>query len=536
MSPVPRPRSPDRTVHGTRGAVATSHPLAAEAGIHLLREGGTAADAAVGMAAALTVVEPTSNGIGGDAFALVWAEGGLHGLHGCGRSPRKLTLEAARAAAGPGEPPAFPVRGWLPVTVPGAPAAWRDLNRRFGRLPLARVLDPAVRLAEGGHPVAPLVAYYWKKSVERMEGRRDLELAGWAATFLPAGRAPAAGEIVRLPDHARTLLRIGASGAESFYGGDLARRVDAFSRETGGLLRAEDLAAHRGEWADPVSARFHGVELWELRPPGQGIVALSALAVLDGLPPGEDWDDPRGVHEAIEAVKLAFADAGAHLADPHSMRVPPAAFLERGYLARRREAIGERAEARESGIPDRGGTVYLAAADGDGMMVSFIQSNYMGFGSMVVVPGTGIALQNRGAGFRLDPAHPNAAGPGKVPFHTIIPGFLTREGKPWGPVGVMGGHMQPQGHVQVTRGLVDHGLTPRSALDLPRWCWSGGNGVEVEEGWPEATVAALRDRGHEVSVAGSPGVFGRGQVILRTEAGTLAAATDVRADGLAIAF
>ncbi len=522
----------DRTVYGANGACATSHPLAAEAGLHILREGGSAADAAVAMAAALTVVEPTSNGIGSDAFALVWAEGKLHGLNGSGRAPALLTADGVRSAGHH----AMPARGWLPVTVPGAPAAWQEVHARFGRLDFEDVLRPAVDLAYRGAPVPPVVSYFWKRAAEvyaRLEGP---EFAAWPETFTRDGRAPEPGERLRLPHHARTLARIARSGAEDFYRGRLAGEIDRFSRETGGLLRAEDLAAHRSAWVEPIGARYRDVELWEIPPNGQGIVALSALRILDGLEPGDSWADPRGVHASIEAVKLAFADARVHVGDPDRMRVEFQAFLEDGYAASRRALIGPRAEARTTGIPPDHGTVYLAAADRDGMMVSWIQSNYMGFGSGVVVPRTGIALQNRGAGFSLEPGHVNEAAGGMRPFHTIIPGFLTRGGEPWGPMGVMGGHMQPQGHVQVVRDLVDFALPPQSALDLPRWMWNDGLGVEAESAWPRETTDALRAWGHDLSRTGDPSPFGRGQIILRDPHGVYGAGSDRRADGRPLAF
>lgn len=522
----------DHTVYGSRGAAATSHPLAAQAGEELLREGGSAVDAAVGMAAALTVVEPTSNGIGSDAFALVWAEGRLHGLNGSGRSPAALTLDRFRGAGHE----SMPARGWWPVTVPGAPAAWADLHRRFGRLPFERVLAPAVRLAKDGHPVPPVVAYYWGKAAEGFSRLRGPEFAGWNLTFAPEGRAPRVGERVRFPDHARTLARLAASGCRDFYEGELAAAIDAFSRETGGLLRGSDLAAHRSEWVEPLSVHYRNVEIWEIPPNGQGIVALAALGLLDGLPPGSAWDDPAGVHGSIEAVKLAFADAQQHVTDPGHMLLPPDTLLDPKYLERRRGGIGPQAERRETGLPRTGGTVFLVAADADGMMVSFIQSNYMGFGSGVVVPGTGIALQNRGAGFVTEAGHPNVLGPEKRPFHTIIPGFLTHDGAPWGPFGVMGGHMQPQGHVQMVRALVDFGLPPQAALDLPRWRWTQDLDVDLETGWTREAAEALASRGHRLQPTHDAGPFGRGQIILRDADGVLAAGSDRRADGQALVW
>ncbi len=523
----------DRTVYGPHGACATSHPLAAEAGLFMLRSGGSAVDAAVAMAAALTVVEPTSNGLGSDAFALVWAEGALHGLNGSGRSARAASVDALRAA-GHGR---MPARGWWPVTVPGAVALWRDLHARFGRLDFEEVLRPAVDLAYSGHPVAPVVAHYWKRSAEVFLGLEGPEFAGWGRTFAPGGRAPEAGETVRLAGHARTLARIARSKGDDFYRGRVAREIARFAGETGGMLTLDDLAAHETLWVDPVSMRYRDAELFEIPPNGQGIVALSALGVLDGLPAGERWDDPEALHASIEAVKLAFADARAEVADPGHLRVTPAAMLDPEYLARRRGAIGPRAEARTSGLARDHGTVFLVAADRDGMMVSFIQSNYMGFGSGVVVPRAGVALQNRGAGFTLEPGHPNVLAGGKRPFHTIIPGFLFRDGRPWGPMGVMGGHMQPQGHVQVARALVDFGLPPQTALDLPRWIWEDGLRVQAERGFDRAVTDALRARGHDLARTSDPGPFGRGQIILSLGSGRgYAVGGDRRADGRPLAY
>lgn len=519
----------DHTVFGRGGACATSHPAAVDAGMDVLARGGTAVDAAVSMAAALTVVEPTSNGLGSDAFAIVWHDGKLHGLNGSGRSPAGLDVSAAGAGD---EPPPF---GWWPVTVPGAPRAWADLHDAFGKLAFGEVLQPAIDLAERGVPVPPIVARFWNRAAGVYTGLKGEEFGAWRATFTRNGEGPRAGEVVALPDHGQTLRAIAESGADAFYAGAIAGRMDAFARETGGYLRGEDLARHESRWVEPLSVAYRDAELWELPPNGQGIVALQALGMLAGEARA-GLDDVDALHREIEATKLAFADAQAHVTDAAMMTVPASAFLDPDYLAERRGSIGDRAEVRGTGLPRRGGTVYLAAADRDGMMVSFIQSNYMGFGSGVVVPGTGIALQNRGHGFTLRTGHPNTPAPGKRPFHTIIPGFLTRDGRPWGPIGVMGGHMQPQGHVQVVRALVDGQLPPQSALDRPRWQWTRANQVQLETGWPEAVRAALADRGHEVELAADYAPFGRGQIILRDADGVYAAGSERRADGYARAL
>lgn len=520
--------------------VATSQPLAASAGLAVLRQGGNAVDAAIATAAALAVVQPGSNDIGSDLFALVWDGSALYGLNASGRSPAALTFDAARAAGVPASAAlggaqadavsTMPARGWLPVTVPGAPAGWRDLHARFGRLPFPALLADAAHYAEHGFPVSPSVAHYWGRGLaavrSTLEGRP--EHAEWLRVFAPGGRAPSAGDLFRNPDAARTLRLIGETGAESFYRGDTASALVGFAGGTGGLLSSDDLAAHESAWVDPISVPYRDHEVWEIPPNGQGIAALQALGILAG------FDRPVGVHEQIEAMKLGFADAHAYVADPAAMSVHPKALLDADYLARRRGLITDKAATPAPGDPARGGTVYLCTADAGGMMVSLIQSNYMGFGSYVVAPGTGFTLQNRGAGFALDPDHPNAAAPSKRPFHTIIPGFLTRGGAAVGPFGVMGGHMQPQGHLQVVLSTVDDGLDPQAALDRPRWYWHAGRSVQVESGFDG--VDDLRARGHEVTVVPEPSGFGYGQAIWRTASGSLVAGTEPRADGVALGY
>ncbi|HWG99350.1 MAG TPA: gamma-glutamyltransferase family protein [Pilimelia sp.] len=546
--PGPVPRSP---VYAPHGAVATSQPLAAAAGLAVLRRGGTAVDAAVATAVALTVLQPTSTDIGADLFAIVWDGSRLHGLNASGRAPAALTRDAVLAATGGRPVPAsgahggaqatdpygvLPARGWLPVTVPGAPAGWRDLHARFGALPFADLFADAIAYAERGFPVSPRVAAAWARAAAAYAGLTGPEFAEWARVFTVDGRrAPRAGQWWRNPDAARTLRRIADTGAADLYAGDLAARLDAFARRTGGLLTAADLAAHAGEWVDPVAVDYRGHRVWELPPNGQGLAALIALGILDGLelsglPAGER------LHRQIEAVKLGFADAHAYVADPAHRPVPVDALLDPGYLAARRELVGERAGTPPAGEPARGGTVYLCTADADGLMVSLIQSNYQAFGSFVVLPGAGFGLQNRGAGFSLDPAHPNVVAPGKRPFHTIIPGFLTRGGEPVGPFGVMGGHMQPQGHVQLLCATLDDGLEPQAALGVPRWYWHAGREVAVEPEWAGAAVAPLRRRGHAVRVAGDRELFGAGQAIWRLPGGGYVAGSEPRADGLAVGW
>jgi gamma-glutamyltranspeptidase/glutathione hydrolase len=512
--------------------VATSQPLAAQAGIEMLLAGGNAVDAAVATAAALTVVEPTSNGIGGDAFALVWDGERLHGLNGSGRAPAALTVAAVRDAGHE----SMPRLGWQSVTVPGVPAAWNDLHTRFGRLPFERVLAPAVRLAREGYPVAPVSARYWRSAARvflRLEGP---QFAAWGETFAPGGKAPQAGEVMRLTDHAATLEAIARSGARDFYEGALARAIATFAERSGGTLTLGDLATHQSTWVDPVSTDYRGYRVHEIPPNGQGIAALNALNILESLHLGRHArDSDEAYHLQIECMKLAMADADAWVADPERANVPSAGLLDKAYANQRRRLIGETARVQPPGDPPRGGTVYLCSADGDGMMVSFIQSNFAGFGSGVVVPGTGIALQNRGNGFTLKDGHPNQLAPGKRPFHTIIPGFLTAGGEAVGPFGVMGGQMQPQGHLQVVVNTVDYGMNPQSALDAPRWRWTEGLKVELERAVPEQVALALRRRGHDAVVPVDPAGFGRGQIIWR-QGRTLVAASDPRADGQALAI
>lgn len=524
-----RYRYPSRRslVYGSRGMVATSHPQAAQAGLDVLKKGGNAVDAAVATAAALTVVEPTSNGLGSDCFAIVWKDGRLYGMNGSGPSPKLMTRDLLKRSG----VDRLPQMGWLPVCVPGAVGAWAALARRLGRLGLSESLAPAVDLARSGVAVPPVVAHNWDlASVKYGKQADNPELASWFDTFLPDGRSPKPGQIVKLHNHARTLEAIASSDGESFYRGEIAERIAAFSRKTGGLLDLPDLGDYRPKWVEPISVSYRDTTVWELPPNGQGLVALLALGILDGMEPGE-WDDPLSVHRRIEAIKLAFADGQRYICDPDRENVPVEELLSPDYLASRRGLIGDRAIRPEAGDPHSGGTVYVAVADGNGTMVSLIQSNYTGFGSGVVVPGTGIALNNRGLGFSMEPGHPNELSPGKRPYHTIIPGFLTRGDEPIGPFGVMGAYMQPQGHLQVLTGLLDHGMNPQEALDAPRWQWTGGMDVTVEPSFPSDLAQALERLGHRVSISLNSDSFGRGQMVFRTAEGSLVGATEPRADG-----
>ncbi len=514
-----------RVVLGTQGAVATSQPLAALAGMEMLWQGGNAIDAAVATAIALTVLEPTSNGIGSDAFALVW-DGKLHGLNASGRSPQALTLEHLSGME------RVPHHHWLSVTVPGAVSAWQALWQRWGKLPFEHLFAPAIRYAEQGYPVSPETALAWKQAENTYLPLQQPEFQAFKQVFFPDHRAPVAGEVWGSAVHAATLRSLAQSGGDSFYTGALAEKMVAFAAETGGLLTQADLAAHRADWVDPIATDYRDVTVWELPPNGQGIAALMALNIVEGFDLAQyPRESPEVYHWQIEAMKLAFADAHRHVSDRDWMEHHPDVLLSKDYGRDRRQLIGDTAlPLAQPGLP-KGGTVYLAAADGD-LMVSLIQSNYMGFGSGILVPGTGIALHNRATGFTLEPGHPNQIAANKRPFHTIIPGFLTRDGQPWGPFGVMGGPMQPQGHLQVVVNLVDYGMNPQAALDAPRWQFVRDNRVLLEPTAPHAIATALTDRGHHVR----PGhFFGRGQMILR-ENGVLVAASEPRADGLALAW
>lgn len=523
-------------VLASQAMVATSQPLAAQAGLAILASGGSAIDAAIATAAVLTVVEPCSNGLGGDAFAIVWDGDRLHGINGSGRWPERSDADRIRA----GSPDEFPLYGWAPVTVPGAVDSWDKLHQRFGKLPIDQLLAPAISYAEEGFPISPVIAVQWEGAFAKYSSLNLPEISDWFEVFSASGdpsRAPRAGEMWSAPGHARGLRSMAEHGLRDFYEGEVAAAITDHAAATGGLLSAEDLARHHSEWVDPISVTYRDHEVWEIPPNGQGLAALLALGIAAETRAGDLAQiDVEGWHLNIEAMKLGFADSDAFVADQEHAEVPIDALLDPTYLASRAALIGEAAGSPTMGDPERGGTVYLTTADKDGMMVSFIQSNYHGFGSGVVVPSHGISLQNRGAGFSLDPDHPNAAAPGKRPRHTIIPGFLTRGGSPVGPFGVMGGEMQPQGHLQVVAGMIDHGCNPQSALDAPRWMVDRDGTVNVEPEVPAEIIEGLRALGHEVKIASSRLGFGRGQIIVRSPDGVYIAGSEPRADGAAVGY
>jgi gamma-glutamyltranspeptidase/glutathione hydrolase len=508
-----------------QNVVCTSQPLAAQAGLSILADGGSAADAAVATAITLSLVEPVSNGIGSDAFAIVWDGTQLHGLNGSGRSPAAWTPEYFNGQA-------LPTRGWNSVTVPGAVSAWVELHAAFGKLPFDKLFERAITYGRNGFLVSPTIAAQWAAQVPELRSQ-----PGFAEAFLRAGRAPEPGQLFRLPDLAATLEKIGATNGDAFYRGELAAKMAAHAAANGGAMLSSDLAAHRADWVGTVSYDYRGYTIHEIPPNGQGIVALAALGILEqfdmaALP----VDSADSVHLQIEALKLAFADALAYIADIDHMPYDPGQLLDAEYL-RERSQLLDRARAKPvaAGTPPNGGTVYLTAADASGEMVSMIQSNNMGFGSGVVVPGTGISLQNRGANFVAIPGHPNQVGPNKRPYHTIVPGFVTQRGAPVMSFGVMGGTMQPQGHVQVMVRIADHGQNPQTACDGPRFRWLGGMRVGFEDGFPPATLDELRRRGHEVATVDDYNQFGSCQAIWRLDDGYLGA-SDPRRDGQCAGF
>jgi gamma-glutamyltranspeptidase/glutathione hydrolase len=510
-----------------RNVVATSQPLAVQAGVAMLRAGGNAVDAALATAITLTIVEPCSNGLGSDLFAIVWDGREVAGLNASGRAPAGWTPQrfAGRKA--------MPRSGWDTVTIPGAVSGWVALSRRFGRLPFADLFGPAIKYARDGFAVTPVVADKWAKAVPVLG-----HVPGFAEHFMPRGRAVATGEIFSSPSMARSMEIIAQTEGEAFYRGELTAAMIAHARLHGGAHTEVDFAAHACDWVAPLAHNYRGYSVHEIPPNGQGIAALMALGVLENFDLSPHPVDAVEVqHLEIEAMKLAFADVFRYVSDPSSMSVTPAQMLDRQYLAARGRRIDpKRAQDFKHGTPPSGGTVYLTAGDERGMMASLIQSNYMGFGSGVVVPGTGISLQNRGTGFSLDPGHPNIIAGGKRPFHTIIPGFVTRDGAAYLSFGVMGGAMQPQGHLQTLVRLIDYAANPQAALDAPRWKVNGGLSLDLENTASAELRSGLAARGHEFASIPDPYMdFGAGQFIVCAEGGYVAG-SDWRRDGQAAGY
>jgi gamma-glutamyltranspeptidase/glutathione hydrolase len=521
-----------------RNVVATSHPLAAQAGLRMLAAGGNAVDAAIATAACMTIVEPCSNGLGSDAFCILWDGKALHGLNASGPAPAAWTRDYFIRKYGD-TAKAPPPRGVDSVSVPGAVAAWAALSQRFGKRPFADLMAPAVEIAERGYAVPVVVQQKWmlaSKVAELVAG------PGFAAQFLPKGRPPEVGERVAMANVARALKLIGATKGEAFYRGEIGAAVADWSRQHGGAMTAADLASYQPEWVTPLAQDYRGHTLHEIPPNGQGIAAQMALGILQHFDLASlAIDGAACQHLQIEAMKLAFADVYRFVADARFMEGPPSVLLDAQYLATRARLIDPmRAQVFGAGYGIKGGTIYLSAADESGMMVSFIQSNYMGFGSGVVEPSFGVSMQNRGHDFSLDAKSPNVVAPGKRPFHTIIPGFLSQAGQPVMSFGVMGGHMQPQGHIQTLVRMLDHGQNVQAACDAPRWRFNEGLEINVERHMPAATLQALQALGHQVvGLEDSYMDFGAGQFIWRLGDPAVegyVAASDPRRDGAAVGF
>ena len=513
-------------VSARNGMVSTGSALASAAGIEILRKGGNAVDAAVATAAALTVVEPTANGLGSDAFAIVWMKDHLYGLNGSGYSPYDISLKKVKK-----EHCEMPVYGWTPVTVPGAVKSWKNLIERFGALSLKEDLEPAIRYAEEGYPLSPLLAASWKNAVKKFHAQFDgkREFAEWFRVFSNDGAPYEFGDIVTLKDHAKTLRLIAASNTDAFYKGEIAQQMVRQSERDGGYFCLKDLQEYDTEWVEPICLNYRGVDVVELPPNGQGIVALMALNILKNFE-FADRDSADTLHKQLEAIKIAFADAKHYVSDPKDMNISAEDLLKDAYGISRAREITDAAGIPLYSDPKSRGTVYLCTADREGNMVSYIQSNYMGFGSGIVLEGYGVALQNRGADFSLHEEDVNALAGHKKTYHTIIPGFLMQRGKAIGPFGVMGGYMQPQGHVQVVMNLVDFHLNPQMALDAPRWQWIKEREVLLEAAFPKDVVRELKAKGHDITIAENRGSFGRGQIIQRLENGVLIGGCESRTD------
>ena len=518
-----------------RNVVSTSHPLASQAGLRMMLKGGNAVDAAIAAAAAMTIVEPVSNGLGSDSFCILWDGKELHGLNASGRAPQSWTPDYFKRKYGDGADTP-PKRGMDSVTVPGAVSSWVTMSERFGKLPFADLMEPAIEIAERGYLLSPVLQQKWAAATEELQSQ-----PGFANAFLPWGRAPQVGELFQFKAAARGLRAIAQSKGAAYYGGEIAHALEKFSAKNGGSVRAKDFENYQPEWVTPIAKDYRGYTLHEIPPNGQGIAALIALGILDkfdvaGLP----VDGVDSQHLQIEAMKLAFADVYKYVAEASSMEVTVEQLLDDAYLASRARLIDmKKAQDFGAGNPVKGGTIYLSAADEDGMMVSFIQSNYMGFGSGCVEPEFGVSLQNRGHAFGLA-AGANQVAPGKRPFHTIIPAFLTKDGQPVMSYGVMGANMQPQGHLQTLVRMLDYRQSPQAACDAPRWRYNAGFEINVEAAMNQATVQALAGRGHRMEVINdSYQDFGAGQFIWRAgnpKVEGYVAASDTRRDGQAVGF
>ena len=581
-------------VLATHGMVCTSIPTATQVGLDILKRDGSAVDAAIAANATLGLMEPVSNGIGGDLFAIIYSakENKLYGINGSGRSPLGLSYDQMKAELAKLDRQTIPPLGMLPISVPGCVDAWAELHKKFGKLKLSDDLAPAIRYAEEGFPVTDLIAYYWAfgprlykglpgafLETYTLPGERahagadespDAERREGVPAPSAARRTPAKGDIFKNPALARTLRLIGERGRDGFYKGEVADKIDAFMRANGGFLRKTDFEKHNSTWVEPVSANYRGYDVFELPPNGQGIAALQILNILEGFDLRVmGRNSPEALHTMIEAKKIVWADRAKFYADPAFAKIPLAGLLSKTYAAERRKLIDPNRAAKtvETGVPpanptasqptrlplqtgllDQGDTIYLCTADDEGNMVSLIQSNYRGMGSGIVVPGLGFMFQDRGELFSMDPEHANVYAPGKRPFHTIIPGFVMKDGKPWEAFGVMGGDMQPQGHVQVLTNQIDFGLNVQEAGDASRWHHEGDNEptgekmanggyVEVESGIPYETVRELRKKGHDVRFdVGGYGGYQAIKVEMQGDRRVYVGASESRKDGQATGY
>ena len=525
-------------VYAKNGVCCTSVPLGAQVGLDVLKNGGNAVDAAVAMAGAMPLLEPTGNGLGSDCFALVWIEKEkkLYGLNASGVAPMALSADEVRAKGFA----AVPEEGWLPTMVPGAPAGWAALNARFGTKPLSELFAPAISYAENGYAVPVNVGKLWARDsrrIARVMAQDPAPYEYWWKSFMkPDGSPYRAGDVFRFPAYADTMRSLVETNCESYYRGELMERIVAHSRATGGYFCEDDFKNYHPEWVEPITQDYRGYTVCEIPPNGHGIVVLMALNILEGMDLSAGHDDPETAHKIMEALKLAFTDGKRYVADPRAMKPTVEQLLSRDYAAKRRALIGSTALEPKPGTPYCGDTVYLNAADGDGNMISYIQSIYCGFGSGTVLPGTGIVFHNRGNNFTMDETMENCVAPGKKPYHTIIPGFLMKQGEAVGPFGVMGAFMQPQGHVQVVVNTVDYHMNPQECLDAPRMQWTGGKRIQLEREVPAHIGLRLAEMGHQVEICNSNLDMGRGQIIWRMEDGTLAGGTEPRCDGTVAAW
>ena len=515
-------------VFSNRGMVATGNPMAAQAGIDILKKGGNAIDAAIATAVVLSVVEPTCNGVGGDAFALVWDGKKLHGMNASGQSPELITLEEIKSMGYE----KMPTEGVIPITVPGQVGGWIELSKKFGKLEFKELFTSAIDYAKNGYIVQPLVSKLWGREYKRFKNSiaDNPFLNEWFKVFAPNDIPLKAGELFTNPELAHSLEDIAKTKGESFYNGVIAEKIDLFMKENKGYLRKNDLEKFKVQWVEPITTEFNNYTVAEIPPNGHGITVLMALNIFKNLSLDEDINSEESIHKQIESLKLAFSDVKEFIADKDHMRTNVQSLLSDDYSKKRASLIKENALDPIYGDPEKGGTVYLATADKFGNMVSYIQSNYTQFGSGVVIPGTGITMHNRGANFSLDKESDNSLAPNKKPYHTIIPGFLLKDQKAIGPFGVMGAFMQPQGHFQVLLGTLIEGLNPQDALNKPRWQWVGDKDIEVESSFDKEIVEALRRRGHNVIIKEDNTSFGRGEIIWKNKEGIFCGGCEPRTD------